>query len=167
MPGALPALAFREALSTVASAVSVAATVDDHGRPCALTISSFSALSLRPPLVSFSIDRVSRSHPVFATANRFAVTVLASDQENVARRFAGQLGGRHDEPLDVVDGLPVVPGGLAYLLCTTAARLPGGDHTILIGEVHSANTRHGLPLVYYRREYTSVRPAAVLVPGSL
>jgi len=158
---------FREALSTVATAVSVASTMDDRGQPRALTIGSLCALSLRPPLVSFGIGRVSRTHLVFANAPRFAVTLLAEGQEDVARRFAGQLPGRHEEPLDIVDGLPVVPGGLTYLLCTMATRLPGGDHTIIIGEVYRTATRDGMPLVYYRREYTSVRTAYALVPHVL
>jgi flavin reductase ActVB len=155
---------FRDALATVAAAVAVASTLDERGRPRALTISSLCALSLRPPLVSLGIGRASRTHLVFATAPRFAVTLLAAGQEDVARRFAGQLPGRHEEPLDSMDGLPVVSGGLTYLLCTTATRLPGGDHTIIIGEVYRTVTRDGMPLVYHRREYTSVRTVDALVP---
>src|SRR4051794_10563213 len=76
---------FRDALATVATAVSVVATLDESGHPCMVTIGSLCSLSLEPPLVLFCLARDAGSHAVFSSAGRFAVSVLAEDQADVAR----------------------------------------------------------------------------------
>jgi len=35
--------------------------------------------------------------------------------------------------------------------------LPGGDHTIFVGEVTDAQTRDGVPLLYFRSGYREMR----------
>ncbi|GAA3106209.1 flavin reductase family protein [Streptosporangium carneum] len=150
---------FRDALATVATAVSVATTVDRRGMSCAVTIGSLCALSLDPPLVLFCLARDSGSHPVFCAADRFAVTVLAEEQAEVARRCSGLRAARSSVPLVLVDRLPVVPGALAHLLCSTYALVDGGDHTIVIGEVEHAAVRAGRPLLYHQRDFQALAPS--------
>src|SRR4051794_59452 len=101
---------YKDALATVTTAVSVAATLDAAGQPRAVTIGSLGALSLEPPLVLFCLSRDSRSHDVFRTATRYAITVLAGHQADIARRLAGP--GRGTVSLTLADGLPIVPDGL-------------------------------------------------------
>jgi flavin reductase (DIM6/NTAB) family NADH-FMN oxidoreductase RutF len=142
---------YKDALALVTTAVSVTATVDATGQPRAVTIGSLGALSLEPPLVLFCLSRDSRSHDVFRSATRYAITVLAGHQADIARRLAGP--GRGPVSLTLADGLPTVPGGLAYLICTAHSQVDGGDHTILIGRVTHTHTSWGEPLLYHRRAY--------------
>ncbi len=146
---------FRDALAAVATAVSVATTVDELGLPRTVTIGSLCALSLDPPLVLFCLAREASSHPVFCSADRFAVTVLAEDQADIARRCAAH----RPVPLVPMDRLPVVPGALAHLLCSTHTLVTGGDHTIVIGEVERAVVRAGRPLLYHQRDFHALAPS--------
>ncbi|MEW9550581.1 flavin reductase family protein [Nonomuraea sp. NPDC050783] len=144
---------FRDALATVATAVSVVATLDEGGLPRMVTIGSLCSLSLDPPLVLFCLSRDAGSHAVFAAAGRFAVTVLAEDQADVARRCAGPRRARAAVPYTLMDGLPVVPGALAHLSCSVDALVAGGDHTIVIGRVRRAAVHGGPPLLYHQRGF--------------
>jgi 3-hydroxy-9,10-secoandrosta-1,3,5(10)-triene-9,17-dione monooxygenase reductase component len=89
-------------------------------------------------------------------ARRFAVNVLSSDQEELARVFASKLP--ESEKLDAVDhrlkdGLPIIEGSLAWATCNLRELIPGGDHTIGIGEVTSMGLGDGEPLVWYGGRY--------------
>ena len=55
-------------------------------------------------------------------------------------------------------GIPILEGCLAILECRTQEQLPGGDHTIFIGEVEAVHLGEGEPLVYYRGGYRAASP---------
>ncbi|MEU4235489.1 flavin reductase family protein [Nonomuraea sp. NPDC026600] len=154
---------FRDALATVATAVSVVATFDEGGRPRMVTIGSLCSLSLAPPLVLFCLAKDAGSHAVFCSAARFAVTVLAEDQADVARRCAGPRQARTAVPYALMDELPVVPGALAHLSCSVHALVAGGDHTIVIGLVRRAAVYGGSPLLYHQRDFRGLGAPGGLV----
>jgi flavin reductase (DIM6/NTAB) family NADH-FMN oxidoreductase RutF len=149
---------FRAVLGRFASGVTVVTTRDASGRDHGLTVSAFASLSLEPPLVLVCIDQSSSVHPVLRDASHFVVNVLASTQEALSRRFSGR-------DLDRFDGVgysrgttgpAVLEEVLAYLECRVAHRLDQGDHTIFVGEVESADTSTGRPLLYYRGGYATL-----------
>ncbi|HEX4703719.1 MAG TPA: flavin reductase family protein [Pseudonocardiaceae bacterium] len=158
----VPTECFKDTLAIVATAVSVVGTVDGNGIPWTVTIGSLCALSLDPPLVLFCLARATGSHAVFCSAKRFAVTVLTEDQADVARQCAGPAMARSSVPLAFVDGLPVVSAAAAHLFCSTHQRIPGGDHTIIIGEVQRTAVHHGSPLIYHQRTFRGLRTAATV-----
>ena len=151
--------AFRDALARWASGVAVVTTVDGGGRPWGFTASAFSALSLEPPLVLVCLDRGADCYPAFLDADGFAVNVLGTGHEGLARRFATRgedkfRGAAFDlGPL----GVPVLVDALAVIVCRTVDRLPGGDHTIFLGAVRAGWVGAGEPLVYFERAF---RPLA-------
>jgi flavin reductase (DIM6/NTAB) family NADH-FMN oxidoreductase RutF len=53
--------------------------------------------------------------------------------------------------------LPLLEGTIATIECRLHDTLPGGDHTIYVGEVVSAETREGKPLMYFRAGYHALR----------
>jgi hypothetical protein len=106
------------------------------GRLYGVTIGSFTSLSLRPPLVLFSLDKSALCYPSFTTCTHFTVNVLAEDQTELSSIFASQ----DERPWDDLDFVaspatraPRLAGCLAYIDCTHEARHPGGDHDIFIG----------------------------------
>jgi len=152
---------FRRALGHFATGVTVVTTWDDDDRPAGLTASAISSVSLDPPLVLACVSHKSQSYPSFRPGRRFAVNVLASDQEAVARRFASSTltgvekfdgVGYHRSAL----GLPVLDAALAEFECTIVHAYPGGDHTIFVGQVEALDA-HGdqgrEPLLYYRGRF--------------
>ncbi len=145
---------FRQTLSHFASGVTVVTTAHE-GRLAGLTVSSFASLSLRPPLVLICVDHAATSHDVIAAAGQFAVNILAEDQEYLSRRFAmhdSEKFAPHSYTLSP-RGLPLLHGVLAQIECRLYSALPGGDHTIFVGEVVDARVFGGRPLLYYRSGY--------------
>ncbi|MFC8849250.1 MULTISPECIES: flavin reductase family protein [unclassified Micromonospora] len=132
----------RRALGAFATGVTVVTVggVSAHG----MTANSFTPVSLDPPLVSICVGRQAIMHASLEEAGTFAVSVLASDQEGVARYFADQRRPLGREQFDAVDwmaaphtGAPLVRGALAYFECEVWRTYDGGDHTIFIGRVLS------------------------------
>ena len=145
---------FRQALGHFASGVTVV-TTEYEGVPYGMTVSSFASVSLKPPLILICIDKLVNTHAAIAGAGRFAVNILEKKQEHLSRRFATHEDNKfvgvawHTGQL----GLPVLEGVLTVIECQVADTLPGGDHTIFIGEVMDAGINQGSPLLYYRRGY--------------
>ena len=137
-------------------------TTSYDGRFWGITVSSFTSISLEPPLVMVAISKTAPSHGAFTSSGMFAVNLLAQDQNWVSDIFAGRVEGA--EKFEKVDyslsgsGLPLIAGAVGYLECRTWRMYEGGDHTIILGEVVEGSvTRGEKPLVYYNRGYTSVR----------
>jgi flavin reductase ActVB len=153
-PLAADPVAFRQALSQFAAGVTVVTTRCGDGTPRGLTVTAFCSVSLDPPLVLVSIDNRSEAHDGFAEG-AFAVSVLAEGQADVSRRFAlpGTEKFTSGECVTGASGLPLIPDALAHLTCRVVAAVPGGDHTIYLGQVEDVRVREGRPLVYHGRGY--------------
>jgi len=153
---------FRKALGQFATGVTVVTTRDAVGRPQGLTVSSFCSVSLEPPLVLVCLDQRSEVNPSLHSSRLFGVSVLAEDQESASRRFAeageGKFAGL--PLLTGASGVPLLPGALVHLECRLTAALPGGDHTIYLGEVLSLAVSPGRPLLYHGSSYRQLDPGA-------
>jgi flavin reductase (DIM6/NTAB) family NADH-FMN oxidoreductase RutF len=153
--------AFRHAAGRFASGVTVVTTRASEGA-YGVTVSSFASLSLNPLLVTVSINRSSALLGYVRSAEAFAVSVLASDQQQVAAYFA--TPGRTPEPAGFATvpttsrqtGAPIIDGCLSWFDCTVEDILPGGDHEILVGRVVAAGGRTGEPLVYWAGGYRAL-----------
>lgn len=142
-PGPGAERAFRDALGAYATGVTVI-TTDTPGGPVGITANSFASLSLDPPLVLWSPARASRRFAIFAAAERFAVHILAAEQEGLARHFT-----RTGEPPGADSGVGGLDRALARFECLRHAVHPGGDHAIVVGLVERAVWRPGAPLVFH------------------
>lgn len=133
-------------------------TSDRHGTDHGFTASSFTSVSLDPPLVLVCIARSARCYPVFQREHRFGVSVLASGQGTLAKRFASSLDDKFQD-VDVTrtgHDTPLIRGALCTLECETHAQYDSGDHTILVGRVADAAAEDGSPLVWYNRCFHSL-----------
>ena len=83
-----PIRAFRDALGTFATGVTIVTTLDSAGDPVGVTASSFNSVSLDPPLILWSLAKDSLSHDAFCGSGHFAIHVLAASQEALSNRFA-------------------------------------------------------------------------------
>lgn len=146
--------ALRTAFGHFATGVTVmTASVD--GRPVGVTANSFSALSLDPPLVLWSIMRSSSSFPTFEAASHFAVNILAQDQIALSQRFArpaeDRFAGLAVDP--GAGGAPLLRGTSATLECARHSILEGGDHWILLGRVLAFRIHGPEPLLFHKGDY--------------
>lgn len=144
--------AFRNALGTFATGVTVVTTRGADGRPWGLTVNSFNAVSLDPPLVLWSIDQAASIFPVFETAEWYAVHVLTADQQPLSEQFYQRTAETRFDGLDVDEGLaglPLLRACAACFECRVVARHPGGDHVILVGQVERFQAASAAPLIFH------------------
>ena len=134
--------------------VAVAAEVD--GAYVGLAASSFTSVSLDPPLVSFSVANTSKTWPDLRRASHLGVTVLADHHGAVARQLAGRVDQRF-AGIDLTvtdDGAVTLDEGLATFDTTIYRELEAGDHTIVLLELHAVrHVDHSLPLVFHRSQF--------------
>lgn len=153
---------FRAALARFASGVTIVTTRSADGRDLGMTATSFASVSLDPPLILVCVDHAATMRDPLATAEHFAVHLLAAAQEAVSRSFARK------EATDKFDGqrvhrgsgsVPLLDGSLARLECRVWARHLAGDHDIIIGEVLAVTLGDDAdPLLYFRGRYRHLTP---------
>ncbi|GLW65346.1 flavin-dependent reductase [Actinomadura rubrobrunea] len=147
---------FRRTLALHAAGV-VVVTAACEGVPVGLTATSFSSVSLSPPLVSFYVDQGSTTWPSLRRAERFAVNILEAGQADVAARFARRGVDRFAAPLrwrPHDDGTPLLDGVCAHLLCVPHTTMDIGDHILVVGLVTSAGIHESdRPLLYHRGRF--------------
>jgi len=141
-----------------ASGVTLVTAHDGHG-PHGMTVSSFTSLSLDPPLVMISLELGSRTHQMVRESGRFAAVMLRADQQDLAERFAGAVPDSEPRFGGVAyarspGGAPIPLERLAYLDCLVVDTHPAGTHTVFIGQVTGGEAEEaGAPLLYYNRAY--------------
>jgi flavin reductase (DIM6/NTAB) family NADH-FMN oxidoreductase RutF len=144
--------------------ISVVTTLNE-GRPEGITVNALSSVSLQPPLVMVALDRRRFITPSVRSAGRYAVNVLAEDQQVLSDCFAGApvepnrdafCGARWTAG---TTGLPLLDGAIATLECTIVETFQAGDHELFIGRVDAlgSSEQRPMPLLYYRRQYLRIQ----------
>ncbi len=147
--------AFKLAMSHFASGVTIV-TTDHEGEPFGMTVASFASLSLHPPQILVCLEKTAKTHDAVEAAGVFGVSMLAQAQADISGRFASR---KIEDKFSGVEtrrgelGVPLLEGSICTLECRVQSALPGGDHTIFIGEVVDARTAEGAPLLYFRSGY--------------
>lgn len=141
-----------------ASGVTLVTAQDGRG-PHGMTVSSFTSLSLDPPLIMVSLEQGTRTYQMVRQEGRFAVVILRADQEDLAERFSSGIPD-HEPRFDGVPhhrsagGAPIPDARLAYLDCRVVDSHTAGTHTIIVGHVTGGeSTGAGSPLIYFNRSY--------------
>jgi flavin reductase (DIM6/NTAB) family NADH-FMN oxidoreductase RutF len=145
---------FRDCLGRFATGVTVVTCLGSKG-PCGITANSFSSVSLEPPLVLWNIAKVTNSLQAYLDAERFAINVLGAEQQHLADHFAQSdhtvfNGIGYDT---APDGVPLLPGAVAYFECRTHQTYDCGDHHIIIGEVEKFSSNDNEPLLFHNSRY--------------
>lgn len=149
---------FRSALSQFATGVTVITTRDENGGFFGMTASSFNSVSLKPPLVLWSLSAQSRGVRFFQANPHYVINVLASDQAHLAERFASRVEARFEGVgFDLSHtGLPILHGVSAWFECHNRSRHPEGDHLILVGEVERCAYEVKPGLVFHGSRFSRV-----------
>jgi len=141
----------------------VAVGAEVEGRLVGLAASSFTSVSLAPPLVSLSIAKSSRTWPRLRRAAHLGVTVLADHHLAAARQLAGPRERRFDG-LEVAlndDGAVTLADGLAQFDTTIYREVEAGDHIIVLLRLHAVeHADDSLPLVFHRSSFRRLQQPA-------
>lgn len=159
----LDSKAYRNLMGKFATGVTVVTTAVD-GRLHGLTANAVSSLSLDPMLFLVCIDKGANAHSELERAGHFGVSILAADQMDVSNAFARSGEPEADSLRGVAftktaNGTPLIDGALAQLECRSHSVLPGGDHTIYVGEVVAGEIlSEAAPLLYFSGGYREILP---------
>ena len=150
---------FRSALGSFATGVTVVTTMSD-GHGYGMTVNAFSSVSLDPPLVLVCAISGTTGSEEIDRNKRFAVNILAVDQEPLSGYFASRDRPRGRDAFRDVDhtigvgGSPLIDGVVAYLDCRLHSSYTVGDHEIFIGEVLDLHVdREAEPLLFHGGGY--------------
>ena len=149
---------FRRALGSFPTGVAVVSTIGADDAPRGFTASSFTSVSLEPPLILVCIARNASSCPIFSEAEYFAVNVLASDQADVSALFASKRADRFSFAAwrSGESGVPLLDGTAAWFECRRDRLVDAGDHVILVGEVLRFGHSPSTPLAYCRGAHVAL-----------
>jgi flavin reductase (DIM6/NTAB) family NADH-FMN oxidoreductase RutF len=150
--------ALRLTMRATAATVCAVTTLAADGTWRGATVNSMTSVSLSPPSLLVSLNGASRIHAAILASRRFVVTVFASTHREIAAAFADPK--RHDERFATgawqlaENGMPILTDAVANILCSSAATLPFGTHTIIVGIVDDIVMGTGAePLVYHDGRY--------------
>jgi flavin reductase (DIM6/NTAB) family NADH-FMN oxidoreductase RutF len=150
----------RSTLGSFASGVVIVSAAYE-GREHGMTANSFTSVSLTPPLVLFCTHNDARMTRVLEPGMELGLSVLASEQQSVSRRFAGR--GNNEAPVDFapvqfiwVRGVPLIFGAVAHLVCRVTESRVAGDHTVQIAEVEHFQRFEKAPLVFWNGTYVEL-----------
>lgn len=129
-------IAYRQALGCFTTGVAVITALSGE-EPVAITVNSLASVSLKPPLILWSIDEQATHYEAFSSCEHFAVHILSAAQRELANFFstkaADKFSGRdyrQDER-----GLPLLDDCPARFECALETTHTAGDHNIILGRV--------------------------------
>jgi len=168
VPLSVDASRFRRALGSFPTGVCLVTTVGPDGKREGMTINSFASVSLTPPLVLWSIRDDTRSAEVFLTSRNYIISILASDQKEMASHFAKPAFDKfavYEDAFTVgIGGCPKLRHSAATFECSSYSRYQEGDHTILVGRVDAFTNSESTPLLFHSGQMGSVWEVAEKIP---
>ncbi|MCF6221340.1 MAG: flavin reductase family protein [Robiginitomaculum sp.] len=149
---------FRKTLGQFATGVTIVTTLDKAGEAVGVTASSFNSLSMKPPMILWSLDKSAYSLPAFEHTKHFNVHVLGSGQDALSNCFAKPGTDKFDgiKTSKGLGGVPILPEYSALFECKTAHHYAGGDHIIIVGEVLKFSRNNTTPLVFHGGQYAGI-----------
>lgn len=160
LAGRMPAdsLELRKAFGRFPTGVVVVTAPVQDGEWAAVTVNSFTSVSLAPPLVLWCLDLRANCRSHFEKAQCFAVNVLRYDQQALSNALARPSSCDWNEVRlqRSVRGHGLIPGALATFECSEHSRVHAGDHLIFVGEVEAfASSAAANPLAFFQGSYGS------------
>ncbi|KOV62491.1 flavin reductase [Streptomyces sp. NRRL WC-3618] len=129
--------------------------------PVGFTATSLTSVCADPPLISFGISTGASSWPAISGADHVGVHILGEHQQELAATFARSGADRFGAPTawrEGPEGVPVLDGVLAWLVCRTVTRVPAGDHRVVLAEVMVGDPAGaGRPLLYHQGRFNGLR----------
>jgi flavin reductase (DIM6/NTAB) family NADH-FMN oxidoreductase RutF len=151
----------RQAFGCFPSGVT-AVCAEVEGRPVGLAASTFTSVSVDPPLVSVCMQHSSTTWPVLRERPRLGLSVLAEGHDDVCARLASRSGDRFagTEWTATTDGGVFLHGATVWLDCSIHAEVPAGDHTIVLLLVNGVRADPGAaPLIFHGSRFRRLAAA--------
>lgn len=152
----------RTAMGRFATGVTIILSENEHGEVRGMTANAFMSVSLDPKLILISVDNRANMKSIIEQAGKFSVNILADNQVNVSKQFAGQLKEDIEIEFDLSHNTAVIEGSLVNIVCDVYDTVIEGDHTLFVGKVEHLTVNEGNPLIFNQGKYeTLTKPAIV------
>lgn len=153
---------FRSAMGNFGTGVTVITTEID-GQVHGMTANAFMSVSLDPKLVVISIGEKAQMLDKIKNSKKFAVNILAANQQELSMIFSGQIKEKRDVSFQNLGGLPVLEGAVAQVACKVVNEHVEGDHTLFIGKVIDIHLEEEDPLIFFNGQYRSLLTKEILL----
>lgn len=110
----------------------------DKNAPHGMTANWITQVSFEPEMVALAIEGDSHTRTLFEESRIFSVSILKSDQKEIAGEFAKAKKDRDFRFITKKTGAPILLDAAAYLDCRVVDSHKAGDHVVFFGEVVDA-----------------------------
>ncbi|MGY8985841.1 MAG: flavin reductase family protein [Sphingomonadales bacterium] len=145
---------FAEGMRMLASGVTIV-TTEHETIKSGLTATAVCSLSADPPRLLTCINKLGQSYKMISESRSFCVNILAFDQVELAKCFAGLTDNTIEDRftfgtwIKLKSGAPALKGALASFDCRVETILDSGSHGIIIGDILDISINKGSkPLLY-------------------
>lgn len=155
----------RAAYSAFPTGVAAICADSDTG-PIGMAVSSFTPVSIAPPLLSICVQNSSTTWPKLKDQPRVGVSVLSEGQVHAGRQLAQKVGDRFagSEWHSNTDGAVFVTGASAWFDCSLLREIPAGDHHVVLLQIHSLRSQPEVPpLVFHASRFRKLHEAELTI----
>lgn len=151
----------RIAMGKFATGVTVILSENESGELRGMTANAFMSVSLDPKLILISVDNRANMKSIIEQSSKFSVNVLADNQVDISKQFAGQLKEDKEVAFNFSHEIPVIEGSLTSIVCDVYDIVVQGDHTLFVGKVKHLTVNEGNPLLFNQGKYETLTPVSV------
>lgn len=127
-----------------------------------MAVSTFTPVSLDPPLISLCIQRSSSTWPRLRNASSLGVSVLSADHEGAARQLSLKAGDRFAGVATTItpSGAIHLDQACAWFECAIENEVEAGDHLIVVLRIARGGRRNPSdPLVFHGSKFRRLEVA--------
>ena len=119
----------------------------------AIIVNSFSSVSLKPPIVLWSLDKNSSKFNAFYNSKNQIIALFSENQKKLANKIAFQKENVSELELEKILSMSI-----CSLYCTKLKKIKAGDHFTFFLKVKKMSVIKKLkPLTYYKKNFFRFR----------
>jgi len=145
---------YKLSMSKFATGLTVV-TINNNDTYIGKTVNSFASLSLKPPLVLFSLDKKSSAIENYKKSKNIGINILSKKQKNISKFFSLKNSKCNNKNIFFKENnIPMINDCVANLSCKKVKTIKQGDHFIFICKVDRVLINNSKkPLIYYNSKY--------------
>ena len=145
---------FKKTLSKFTTGITVVC-VKNNNSIYGKTVNSFNSLSLKPPMVLFSLGNYSSSIKQFSKTKFLSINILSNKQKKMSDNFASSKPElKNIKFIEGNNNTVIIPNCIANLECELINKIKKGDHVIFICKILELQSNNKLkPLIYFNSKY--------------
>ena len=146
---------FKKSLSKFTTGVTII-TINKDKVMLGKTVNSFAALSLKPPLVLFSLDKKSSSIEKYLKSKNIGINLLSNKQKNISSYFSLKNSSWNNTKYIVTkkNSIPMIKDCVANFHCKKYKVIKAGDHFLFICKILEIQINNKKkPLIYFNSKY--------------